>query len=1019
MKNYIPFHLHTEFSLLDSVTSYKDYVDLALKYNIKAIAFSEHGNIFEWVKKKQYCDEKGIKYIHATEIYLTESLKDKKRDNYHTILISKNLDGIKELNSLISKANDEQHFYYNPRLSFDEFLNISDNIISTSACLASPLNQLDKNNPYYKELAQKYTFYEIQPHQNSKEQKEYNLYLYNLAKKYNKKILMGTDTHSLNNYKAECRKILKVAKNIVYTDEDEFDLTFKNYDELFELCKKQNCLPLDVYQQAIDNTNLLYDMVENFELDYSFKYPKLYDNEKQKMINLIQKKYKEKIDKGIISDSDVYKKRINYEFKAFEKLKMFSFILFMSELISWCRKNGIPTGFSRGSVAGSLICYILDIIDVDPIKWDTVFSRFVNEDRVSLCDIDIDFAPEDREKVYKYIIDRFGKDKTAYITTFGTISDKGTIDEIGRALKIPLDKVAQIKLEYEQDKEKTKQKYPEIFYYFDGLLDTVISKGVHPAGIIGSPITLSDNLGIYYNNNNPVSQCSMKVVDSLNFVKYDILGLKNISIIKNTYKLINSHYLLSHEINWEDEKVWEDLITSPIGLFQFENDYAFSLLKQFKPKKINDLSIINAALRPSGESYRNDLIQRKRHKNPSKEIDDLLSKNYGFLVFQEDTIKFLTEICGFSGSEADTIRRYIGKKETEKLQKALPKILDGYCNNSNKPREIAEKEAKEFIKIISDSAAYQFGYNHSTGYSLLTYTCAYLRYYYTIEFITAYLNNAANEDDIKMGTSYAKEKGIQIKNIQFGKSRANYNFDKNTNIIYKGISTIKFCNHQIAEELYQLGKNKYNSFLDLLIDIKQKTSVNSKQLSILIKLNFFQEFAQNQKLLKFINFFNEFYNKKQIKKDKITKLNLNHSIFQKFSREIEKTYMDFQSYDFLQYVWTNLKDKPLPIQEQIKAEIEYLGYPQSTFDVAEDYIIITEIDTKYSPKITAYYLATGKEEQYKVPKKAYNHQPFKKFSILKVGLWEQRNKVKKTENGFEKIPDVYEKWLTKYYLFKE
>src|SRR5690606_8757700 len=340
-----------------------------------------------------------------------------------------------------------------------------------------------------------------------------------------------------------------------------------------------------------------------------------------------------------------------------------------------------------------------------------------------------------------------------------------------------------------------------------------------------SPISLDDNLGILYENELPIVQCGMKSVDSLNYVKYDILGLKNIGLIKKTMEYVGKPYPKSHEINWNDEKVWDDMITSPVGIFQFEGNYAFSMLKKFKPKQINDMSLVNAALRPSGESYRDQLMNREFHKNPSKEIDELLKDNLGYLVFQEDTIKFLTDICGFSGAEADSVRRAIGKKDEKALREALPKILDGYCNNSNKPREVAEQEAKEFLRIIQDSADYQFGFNHSTGYSMIGYTCAMLRYYYPLEFITAFLNTAANEDDIKNGTELARQKGIEIKPIKFGKSLGEYTPNKKDNSIYKGLASVKYLNHKIADELMELSKNKYDTFTELLIDIHEKTSV--------------------------------------------------------------------------------------------------------------------------------------------------------------------------------------------------
>ena len=255
-KNYVVYHLHTEDSLLDSCTNYKLYVDRAKELEQKAIAFTEHGNIYNWIEKKMYCDENNIKYIHGIECYLTETLNEKIRDNYHTILLAKNYKGVKELNQLFELSTRADHTYYKPRISFDEFFHLSSNIVKISACLASPLNKMkDKmSTNVYNKLCQTYDYFEIQPHINSQEQKDYNKLLYKLSKKYNKPLIMGTDTHSLNNYKAECRSILQLAKRIEFSNEDTFDLTYKSYDELVELCKQQNCFPIEIYLEAIENT---------------------------------------------------------------------------------------------------------------------------------------------------------------------------------------------------------------------------------------------------------------------------------------------------------------------------------------------------------------------------------------------------------------------------------------------------------------------------------------------------------------------------------------------------------------------------------------------------------------------------------------------------------------------------------------------------------------------------------------------------------------------------------------------
>lgn len=540
MKTYTPYHIHSDYSLLDSCTKFADYIKLAKENGMTAIASTEHGKPMGWITKKMACDEAGIKFIHGVEIYLTEQLEPKVRDNYHTVLLAKNFSGVLELNSLVSRSCDEDHFYYTNRVTFDEFLNISDNIISTSACLASPLNKLPRENPYYEKLAEKYDFYEIQPH-NCDEQREFNKELYELSKKTGKPLIAGTDTHSSSAYKAECRQILMTAKGKSFGNEDSFDLTFKTCDELTEMFKKQNALPESVWYESIENTNLLPEMAEDFELDKSIKYPILYGSREEDdrvFAETVERKFAEKLRKGIIPESqrEAFRKAIDEEMKVFRKLNMTGFMLSMSELISWCKEQGMAIGTARGSVGGSRIAYVSDIIDLNPETWKTVFSRFANENRQEIGDIDIDVVESDRPAIFAHIISKFGADKTARVASFGTLKDRAVIDEIGRALarnwdnehpgedknpySLPI--IEQIKKDYDSDPEKTKKKNKELFYYFDGLLDIKISQSVHPAGMVISPITLHDNYGTFDKDGDICLMMDMDEAHEVGGAKYDL-----------------------------------------------------------------------------------------------------------------------------------------------------------------------------------------------------------------------------------------------------------------------------------------------------------------------------------------------------------------------------------------------------------------------------------------------------------------------------------------------------------------
>lgn len=1022
--SYILYHCHSDDSLLDSCTKFADYVNLALANGQRAIASTEHGKPIGWVSKKMLCDKMGIRFIHGVEIYLTESLDEKIRDNYHTVLLARNLDGVLELNRLVSRSCDKEHFYYTNRISFDEFLQISDNIISTSACLASPLNKLPSDHPYYMKLARKYDFFEVQPH-NHPEQIEFNRRLYDLSIQLGTPLIAGTDTHSSSKYKAECRAVLLSAKHKAYGDEDAFDLSYKTYNELVEMFRLQGALPEEVYVEAIQATNSLYDLTEDFELDTSIKYPILYDSreaDSEMFTKTVNEMFQEKLNNGIIprEQEEAFRTALEEEMRVFRKLQMDGFMLSMSELIRWCKSNNMAIGTARGSVGGSRVAYVTDIIDLNPETWDTVFSRFCNEDRKEIGDIDIDVIESDRPAIFQHIIGRFGADKTARVAAFGTIQAKGVIDDVGRSLakkwalnhpnKSPddnpwsLKRIAVIKQEFDGNPELTKQKYPEIFYYFDGLIDTKVSQSVHPAGMVISPITLDDNYGMFDKDGENCLMMDMEEAHEVGAAKYDFLVLKTVQVIRDACSYLGKPYPKTHEVNWDDQEVWNDMAKSLTAIFQFESSFAADCFKRFQPKSIFDMSLVTATIRPSGTSYRDDLLSHKVHKNPSEIIDELLKDNLGYLIYQEDTIKFLQQICGLSGSEADNIRRAIGRKQKDRLDAAMPSILEGYCSKSDKPREIAEQEAKEFLQVIEDSASYQFGYNHSVAYCLLGYLCAYYRYYHPLEFITSYLNNAANDDDIRNGTAYANRVGIKITMPKWGLSKGEYFFDSEQNIIAKGLTSIKYMSAQLADELYTMSREKkYTRFVDVLADLDSETSCDTRQLDILIKLDFFSEFGNQRELLRITDLFYQTFKRgqaKQIKKAIVDGTPL-EPIISKYavgvtkSGGVAKSYTLLDVRSILQEAEDALKAVGMPDLSDIDKVrnfydvMGYIGYISGKLEdrpklyVLDVFPVARKKDGKqFGYSVITKSIGSGKESRFTVFNRIYKTEPIKKGDII-------------------------------------
>ena len=631
----------------------------------------------------------------------------------------------------------------------------------------------------------------------------------------------------------------------------------------------------------------------------------------------------------------------------------------------------------------------------------------------------------DRPAIFQHIIRRFGADKTARVASFGTIKSKGVIDDVGRALDLQwkqdhpnedspysLKNIDRIKKEFDADEEATKQKYPDLFYYYDGLLGAKVSQSVHPAGMVISPIHLPSNYGVFNKDGELCLMLDMDEAHEVGAAKYDFLVLKTVQVIRDTCRYLGRPYPKTHEIDWDDQAVWADMVKSPIGIFQMESAFAFDSLKKFQPKSIFDMSLVTAAIRPSGASYREELLAHKQHHNPSPIIDELLSDNLGFLIYQEDTLKFLQQICGLSGSEADNIRRAIGRKQKDRLDAAMPSILEGYCAKSNQPREIAEEEAKEFLQVIEDSASYQFGYNHSIAYCLLGYLCAYFRYYHPVEFITAFLNDAANDEDIRNGTALAKQRGITIVPPKFGISRSDYFFTKEKRVIAKGLSSVKYMGKAVVDELYALSKRQYATFTDLLWTLSHHSSLDARQLDILIKIDFFSDFGNQRELFQIVSLFDLFKKgeAKQLKKERAAALGI-EDIVAKYSNGTTKSGKASKSYTLL-FPMTILRECEQRIlslgmedlgvllkSRNFKDIMGYAGYisgkeeDRNKLYIKEVYPVRRKRDNAvFGYSLVTQSIGSGKESRMTVFKKAYDADPVKPDDILVCKSWARDGK---------------------------
>ena len=1057
--NYVVYHLHSDLSNgvtnIDSVTKYTEYIEYAKSLGMKALGFSEHGSVFEHIKKKEIIEKAGMKYIHGEEFYVTEALigdnGKKIKDNYHVVLMAKNYDGYLELNKLSSIAfnrgeviasGENDHFYYVPRITFDELSSISDNIILTTACLGGILAKSnDSIKARFISFLSKHKdncFLEIQHHSNIK-QVQYNQYLYQLSKDIGVKLIAGTDTHCLNDNHVKGRAILQKAKDIFFEDEVGWDLTFKSYDELIECYRSQNALPEEVYLEAINNTNLIADMITPWEIDRSYKYPRLWTNSEAEFKKRINQGAK---NRGILKFPNYkeYKDRILYEYEGYKHNGAIDFMLLMSDIINWCNNHNIKVGYGRGSVNGSVIAWLLGITEMDSIKYNLNYERFMNKERVSLSDVDTDFPSSRREEVKDYIFNKEGL-YCCDIITFNTIALRGAIRDVARALEIPLDKVNGICDLAETNIDEAHRQYPDLFEYVDIVNGTIVSVGTHPCGCVTSPFSLDNAYGLCTTatSNRPVSQIYMKEIDSVNLVKLDLLNLDTIELINNTCELIGIERFTPDNIDLNDKKVWESIREDTTLIFQWESDSAQAYIKQLmsdntiaKMKEnganvdmITLFSIGNGAIRPAGASYRDELARGEVRKTGCQPIDDFLADTSGFLVFQCQIIGFLHKFCGFTMGEADIVRRGFAKKTgTEQF---IPVIVNGgYLNDNHNhhikgfiqtmkedydiPKEKAEKDIEAFIKVIEDASLYLFSLNHSQPYSIEGYVSGYLRYYYPVEFLTTALNiHNGNEEKTNKITAYAKKRGISISPIKFRHSGANYVPNAKDKTIYKGLSSLKYFNSVVGDTLYSLRDIQFPTFIDFL----RINPCDSRQTIALIKLNFFSEFGKSQYLLDIYNIYDKYGTRKQLNKADCP---IDHDTMLKFATETEKQYKITDSVGFLAELCNRVENKDIPVEQLLDTQAEFMGYIDYIDKNAQNVGYVLNIDKKYSPKIEMYLLATGETVTYKLAKKDYAERPFKDHILLRFTA-DKRNKSKLIEGKWVKQPDEFEFWINNFALF--
>lgn len=1067
--NYTIYHLHSPYSNpiagMDCLTPIELYVQQAKEWGMKSLGFSEHGNLFDWIAKKEMIEAAGMKYMHEMEAYVTANSigEEKIRDNYHVVLIARNYEGVLELNELSSKSFDKEHMYYHPRITMDELFATSDNIIVTTACIGGLLgtkSNEDVRERFINFLRQNKDrcFLEVQ-HHICKAQAEYNKYIYTLHKSLDIPLIAGTDTHSYNSDYSAARLIVEKGAGKSYPDEDEFNLCMLSFNELIGEYKKQGVLPESAYLEAIENTNRMADMVEEFTLNRDYKYPKIYEDGKKVLWDKTVEAYKKHPYASKRYTWEDIEPRLREEYEVMCDNNAQDFMLLQMHIREYENANGINYGFGRGSVGGSELAYVNRITEMDSIKYDLPFSRFMSRERVNLADIDTDYDDESKAKVTKFMIeDHLGLPnmRAAQIITFGTMKARKAIEYVGKGLDYSLKDIDGIKSMLGDKDEITKEmwdEYPELCRIVNLVIGVVVNTGIHASGILISDRDIERELGLAKSGSSDYvsTQVQMKSLDAYNWVKFDLLGLNNLKLI-NLVAEYCGHEKPTPDSerfdNMEDFEVIKDMRKDTTMIFQYESPMAFAFIRRFFSdetlakviKRRGDIdlfmlgAICNAALRPSGSSYRDSVAEGEYVDYDLKPLQDFLDPTFGRLLFQEEISEWLQKFAGYSAGEADVVRRAIAKKKgTESLLPEIEKrFIETMVNEYKVKREDAEIVIKPFLQTILDASDYSFSKIHSMSYHAIAYISAWYRHYYTLEWVAAALETFDGDiEKTKNITTYAKKHGIKIKPIQFGESKNGYSFIKEENAVVKGLRSVKSIGKNTGDSLSQLYDRNFNTFTDLLVAIKNtcKGDVTSEHVKILIKLNFFKEFGEINALLNLADMFYTIYKSgdvkqyRNIKETSAKKLCIPVVLLEDYcERRTEKTFMRVDMFAILRHYERNYKENcpRRGLKDRIADQSEYLGY----IDIIDkqrfaNLVYVMSCVTTFSPRLQVYCLANGSILDVKVQKKLFNGQKIKTGDLVIIEAYKYSPKFKMGENG-KWIKDYKERelWINKYKIIE-
>ena len=994
---YNNYHKHDHkgnVRAMDTITKLEDYCKRAKELGHTTLFTTNHGmqgDIFEGINlAKQY----DLKLIVGCECYYVNNRLEKDKSNRHLIVIALNNNGVRQLNKMLSIANVDG-FYYKPRIDYELLmgLNPSDFII-TSACVAGILNDED----LVKELSIKFKnhfFLEVQNH-NQEIQKEWNKKALNLKKKYNIGLIHGNDSHYILPEDSKYRDLFLKGKGYKYEEESNFILDYPDSDVIIERYKEQGILNESEILEALNNT-LIFDNAEELTLiNDEIKLPKVSKNPNKELNEIIAKEWnKEK--KNIPKEKHrEYMDAIKYEMKIVKDTHMEDYFLLDYKIAKLGQEKygGKLTKSGRGSCVSFIINKLLGLTDVDRLDACIKLfpTRFMSTTRIlqtrSLPDIDLNTIS--RYPFIKATEELLGKEHCAWILSWKPLQDSSAFRLYCKGLGMKISEYNDVAKNI--DNYRNDNKWKDIIEESKRFVGVVESMSESPCSMLIYDKDISEEIGLIKLEDSYCCLLDGYNCDKYKYLKNDLLQVSVWGIINDTFDLIGKPIPTIKEfekmINDKTWMIYEKGLTATIN--QVDGEWATELVKRYKPKSIREMSAFIAAIRPGFASLLNNFIERKSYSNGVKELDDLLEDSNCYLLYQESIMKYLVWL-GIEESETYGIIKKISKKKfkEKELKELKEKLIKGWIDKIG-----TEDKFEDTWKVIEDASRYSFNASHSLSYAYDSLYVAYLKGNYPLEYYTVALNYYIGDD--KRTARLIKEMdyfNIKVNQPKFRYSKAKYMYDKENNAIYKGIESVKYLNEEVSNELYEYKDKKFNSFTELIHTLKTETSITSRQLEILIYLNYFSEFGKNKKLLTI---------HKQYM-DKLKNKNLKQETKEKRLLEI----MEFEK---------TIENKTIDIKKQIEKEIEYLGYEITKIEnLPLNVYIISDIDEKYTPKLRLYCLKTGEIENMKCYKKTIKQKPFGKFSVIKKKSYKQMPKRKLNEDGeWIKSDTEFENILTDY-----